>query len=127
MAKDSELTTIWLYLARRDKSGMEVLTVLKGRRQPAVRVKDLLVLNLPPSWFVEIQRKVEEKKMEWEPFVESAADFDALRESLKKRGYTNLPVNGQPLFSRTSFLKPPEVNVNRLPDVKKMVQRNKLT
>ncbi len=71
MAKDSELTTIWLYLARRDKSGMEVLTVLKGRRQPAVRVKDLLVLNLPPSWFVEIQRKVEEKKMEWEPFVES--------------------------------------------------------
>jgi hypothetical protein len=125
MPKDVELTKIWLYLARRDKTGMEILTVLKGRRQLAVRVKDLLVLNLPPSWYVEIQRKVEEKKMLWEPFVESAADFDTLRENLKKRGYTNLPVNGQPLFRWN--VKPPEVNVNRLPEVKKMVQRGSVT
>ncbi len=41
MAKQSDLTTIWLYLARRDKKGVKILTVLTGRNQPPVRITDL--------------------------------------------------------------------------------------
>jgi hypothetical protein len=123
MAK-SELTTIWLYFARRDKTSVDVLTVLRGREQLPVRITDLSILDLPSSWLAEIQKLVKERKMEWELWAETAPTWDELRERLKKRGYSNLPLNGQPLFYRTSFLTPPRLNVNRLPEVKKMVQRS---
>lgn len=116
-------TTIWVYLARRDKTSVEILTVLRGREVLPVRIPDLDILGLPQVWKVEMRRLIEERKMEWELWAESAEDFDTLRERLKKRRYTNLPINGQPLFVRTSFIDPPNVNVNRLPKAKKMVKR----
>ncbi len=122
MAK-SNVTTLWLYLARRDKSNVDVLTVLQGREQLPVRLNDLSVLNLPQNWMAEMQKLIKERKMEWELWIESSPTWDELRTKLKKRGYSNLPINGQPLFTRTSFLTPPEINVNRLPEAKKMIKR----
>lgn len=125
MAKQSEPTTLWLYLARRDKRGVRVLTLLTGRPQNPVRLTDLGLLQLPEAWQAEIERVIDEERMLWEPWIESAPTFDELRERLKTRGYTGLPLNGQPQFTRSDLLSPPQINVSNLPKPKKMVRRAK--
>ena len=114
-------TNLWLYLARRDSRGVRVLTVVRGRPQTAVRISDLSLLQLPPSRETEIQRIVDEHKMMWEPFLEAAEPYEILRAALKKRGFKNLPLNGQPEFTRTTTT--PDVNVARLPQQNTMLRR----
>lgn len=38
-----------------------------------------------------------EHRMMWEPWIQSAVNFDELAKSLRERGYTNLPPGGQPI------------------------------
>lgn len=122
--KKDEIGTIWLYMAKRDKKGVYILARLKGRYQSRVKVTDIEVLNLPKNWEIEIKKIIKEDRMNWEPFVESADTFDDLKELLKKRGYTRLPVNGQALFPKKSVdITSPYVDVNRLPSSKTMIRR----
>ena len=90
--KKDEITNLWLYLARRDKKGVRIIATLRSRPQSVVRISDLNVLNLPRTWQTEIFRIIQEDRMLWEPFVESAVDFDALKSNLKKRGYSSKDV-----------------------------------
>lgn len=94
------VTTLWLYLARRDQTGVRILARLKSRPQLAVRISDLTPLNLPLSMQTEITQLIYDERMLWEPWVESADTFDDLHLRLKNRGYTSLPINGQPEFNK---------------------------
>jgi hypothetical protein len=117
------MTNLWLYLARRDSKGIRVLTVLRGRNQPALRITDMSVLQLPSSWEAEIRQIVEDNRLQWELFIESADDYDTLRQNLKNRGYTSLPLNNQPEFIRNDINDAPEINVARLPKQYSMLRR----
>jgi hypothetical protein len=116
-------TTLWLYLARRDSKGVKILATLSGRRQSPVRLTDTSLLSLPSPWKTRIDQLIFEERMLWEPWIETADNFEDLKDSLKGRGYTELPVSGQALFSRADFLSFPEVNVNRLPKQKVMLRK----
>lgn len=115
-------TNLWLYLARRDSKGIRILTIMRGRPLLTTRVTDLSVLQLPQAWQVEVQQIIDDERMMWEPFIESSDDYQTLKATLKKRGYTNLPLNGEPEFFRGD-ITPPLVNVGKLPKQSTMLRR----
>lgn len=123
MPKQTTSNKIWIYLARRDKTGVRILAVFSGWSQPPTRIADLSIMQLPPAWLAEIARIVYDDRMMWEPWVESCEDFDALRTGLKVRGYTGLPLSGQPEV-KTSFLSPSKASVTALPKKRAMVRRS---
>ena len=82
-----------MYLARRDKKGVKILNVFWGD-VPPTRVKDIKALNLPSHLERQVIKRVHKERMLWELWIDSAEDFTELRESLKRRGYKNLPTHG---------------------------------
>ena len=89
---------IYLYLARRDKMGMKILSVFsKNQTLLPTRVKDLKQLNLSQQLHMEISRTVQKERMLWEVWMESAPSYIELKKSLKKRGYRNLPHSSVPM------------------------------
>jgi hypothetical protein len=120
-----KLTNIWLYLARRDKSEVKVLTVLQGEEQSPARVGDLALFQLPTTWHVELNQQIYDSRMLWEPWVESAETFVDLRKSLKSRGYSGIPVSGRPSYAGTKMIISPVVNTSHLPKKKVMLKKRK--
>jgi hypothetical protein len=115
------LTNLYLYLARLDKTGVRILAVLQSRPlATAIRLQDISTLNLPASWENKIGQIIYDNRMEWEPWVQTADDFTTLRAALRSRGYTNLPVSGQPEFTASVTQT---VNVSYLPQVKTMLRK----
>jgi hypothetical protein len=96
---------------------------------PASRVKDVKSLSLPDSIEQSIAAIVDEHKMDWELWIQSADDFEVFRASLGKRGYTNLPNYSTPLYRpERDALTPKPVaipNTRALHKPKTMLQRKK--
>ena len=88
-----ETKKIYLYLGRRDKKGAAILAILHGPPVPPSRVPDVARLGLPRDLTARLQQSIYEERMYWEPWIESADTYGDLVESLRKRGYTNVPVN----------------------------------
>ena len=87
-----ETKKLYLYLARRDKKGMEVLTVLNGPAVPPTRIKDVTSLGLPRQLMSQLKQSIYDDRMYWEPWIEAADTYADLVQSLRKRGYTNISV-----------------------------------
>ena len=86
---------LFLYMAKRDKKGVRVLTTFECEDYttvPATRVQDLSTLNLPKNLEAEIRKTLYQNRLLWEAWAETAEDYSALRTSLKSRGYVNLSV-----------------------------------
>jgi len=116
---------LYLYLARRDKSDIRIIAKLTGQKQLAVRLNDdgLSSLKLPHDWFTKISQIIYDDRMLWEPWIQSADNFENFRESLKKRGYKNVPISGQPEFTASTIQKT-TVNVSGLPGKKIMIRKS---
>ena len=121
----TKITDLYLYLARRDKAGIRILARLKStNRLPTILDEaGLISLQLPSSWYKEISQTIYESRMLWEPWIQSVTTFEEFRNSLKKRGYTNIPVSSQPEFI-VSTVETQIVNVSRLPQNKTMLRKN---
>ena len=115
------MSKLYLYLARRDSKGIKILIILSGKEQQPTRITDLSLLNLPNAWQVEIQREIDDNKMLWEPFLESATDYKVLKQSLKNRGFINLPLNDSPKFIKG--VVPPAANTSKLPKTNSMIRK----
>ena len=82
---------------------MKIVALLKSKKTIRTRVQKINDLGLPPGWEASITEIVQKHKMLWEPWLETAKNFQELRALLKKRGYKGLPINGSPLiFSAAS-------------------------
>lgn len=88
----------YLYLARRDKSNIKILTILQGSEHPATRVPDIKQLNLATEIEQKIIIQIKENKMLWELWLESAKDYVDLKSKLARRGYSGLPLTSNALF-----------------------------
>ena len=88
---------IYLYLARRDKSAVKILSILQGQTIPATRVGDIKDLNLAKSLETKIGTIVHENRIYWETWIESAESNTELKKRLVKRGYKDIPLTGQPM------------------------------
>ena len=95
---DKPNSKIYLYLARRDRKGIKVLTTFRGHAVPPTRVSDLRHLGLNQSFTNQLEAMVEEEKLLWEPWVEAAESFADLQKSLRNRGYMQLPRKADVLF-----------------------------
>jgi len=116
-------TNLFLYLARRDKTGVRIFAKLLGRPILATRIDEIDTLNLPVNWTSQIKQIAFDNRMLWELWIESADSYDALRKGLKYRGYTNLPMSEQPEFTASNY-GTPVVNVSNLPQKTIMLRKN---
>jgi len=116
------LSDVYLYLGKRDKSGVRFLAKFMGREQLATRVGDIAPLQLPTGWAEQIEQIIFDSRLEWEPWVESADSFEELRSALKIRGFTNIPVNSQSEFTPAN-IQTPQVNMTHLPKKSTMIRR----
>lgn len=108
------ITDLYLYLTRRDKTGVRIIAKLKSQPQIAVRIENLNSFNLPMGWSDQIDQIIYDSRLLWEPWVESSSSYDELRADLKLRGYSNVPLNPRPEFT-PSVTQTPLVNVAHLP------------
>ena len=120
MNKQKDLRILWLYLAKRDKKGIQILAKLLCREIDPVALSNIKMLALPPSWEGRISDTIEQNKIYWEPWVQTSDTFNDLKLNLKARGYSNIPVNGHPMILVTPQVV---VNINNFPKQKSMVQK----
>lgn len=112
---------LYLYLARRDKKGMKVLATFKGPLYPATRVTDIESLNMPKDLERKVARMIHEERMLWEPWIEGVESYNDLRDSLRGRGYSNIPSFHTPVLLETSTKIGDEPNLEE--GVKTMIRR----
>ncbi len=113
---------LYLYLGKRDKTGIRILAKLTGSSQNAVRIDNISNLYLPIAWEIQINQIIHESRMMWEPWLESASSFEELASKLQKRGYKNLPINGSTEL-RDSTVSNPLINTSHLPNKTTMLRK----
>jgi len=118
MAKEN----VYLYLAKRNKRGLRMLIVLpKSKKIYPTRVADLSLMALPTQLHEKLELTIFANRLLWEPWIESAEDYEALMEVLRKRGFRNLPNSVSPLFEQHTWERKPVMK----PFAKKLMLRKK--
>lgn len=90
---------MYLYLARRDRTSIKLLMVLRGEARSG-RVDNLNSLGLPPEIFEAIEQEVHVNRMLWEPMIEPADSYHQLKGKLHNRGFSELPMSANPVVSQ---------------------------
>lgn len=91
---------VYLYLARRDKKGIKILTSFNhSDAYFPTKVTDLKQLNLSEDLYKSINKEVSENKMLYELWIQSSDSFENLKKSLYKRGYSNLPLQKSIIYT----------------------------
>ncbi len=114
---------MYLYLGRRDKKGVQIVTVLDGPKVSPTRLADLSVLNLPVQMAESVGQIIHDNRMYWEPWIESANSYMELRQALLKRGYRDLAISSRPIYEGTSLYSPPVADTSKVPPKKTMVAK----
>lgn len=101
---------LYFYLARLDKSGVEILTGFPFQKKVyPTRVRDLASLGVAPEVYMTLSSKASENRMTHELYAESASSYEDLKRSLSDRGYKNLP-----LHQFSGYTRPTPVNCSSL-------------
>lgn len=109
---------LYLYLTKRDKKGIRILSKFLAAEHIPERVTDMSQLPISISVLKSLEQIIYDSRMLWEPWIESAATYDQLKTKLKKRGYTNIPMSAQPeLFAPTQ-------TINKESNKKTMIQKS---
>jgi hypothetical protein len=84
---------VYIYLAKRDKKGIKILSCFSNlQKYHPVKINDLKQLNLPEQMYKSLNQQILENKMMYEPWIQSSESFNDFRQSLIKRGYSNVPL-----------------------------------
>lgn len=114
---------IWIYLARRDKTGIRILSQFKGKKIMPTRVLNLPDLKLPTDYQDVLSKIIYDNRMMYEPWMESASNYASLRDQLKSRGYTNIPLTNLQEYGNTSRTTAPEIYTKNIPQIRTMVRK----
>jgi hypothetical protein len=80
------------------------------------------LLGLDFAHQTEIEKITQRDRMNWEPWVESAPSFAALKERLYKRGYRSTPLSDKAeLLKKKKNIK--QEAIDRLPQQRTMMRR----
>lgn len=87
-----------MYLARRDKSAVELLGVFlnKEKTSDPKRIYDVNSLRMDDKYVFQLSNYYEDKKLMWEIFIENFANFEDFRKKLLQRRYGNIPNHTAP-------------------------------
>jgi hypothetical protein len=111
------LIDTYIYLAKRDKKGIKILTTFMSQNHIPERIKDLSIIPLDPTVYQKVSQMIYDERLNWEPWIESAATYDDLKAKLKKRGYTGIPLSSQPEIYTENIV------INTLVNKKVMIQK----
>lgn len=93
---------LYLYRAKRDKKGMQLLATFPyDQPYPPTKVEDVRELALPEYLESSIKQKNQEDRLRYEMYIEYAESYQNLCDSLKSRGYSNLPLAASPAITTT--------------------------
>jgi len=100
------------------------LSQFRGKEEISpTRLKELTNLNLPSATTQKLTEIVYESRLEWEPWIESAESFDAIKEKVKKRGYSSLPISFIPEVGSNNIALTPEIYTSNINKTKIMIRR----
>lgn len=88
-------------------------------------IKDLKDLQLPDLWKREIEKIIYNNRMLYEPRIESSPSFQELKDRLRGRGYTELPLGAVQMLNLSGFAKAPIANVSSCEVKKTMLRKTK--
>jgi hypothetical protein len=86
---------------------MKLVTVLQSESVVTSPLTDLSILGLPETWQRRIAQIINDNRMLYEPWIETAADFNELRERLKGRGFTDIQSGATPLLDFKAYKQAP--------------------
>lgn len=116
--------TAYLYLAKRDKKGIKLIIRLYSPKELVSRIVDVKFLGLPRDLEKNIEKIVQDNKMDWELWLATVNSYDELKKLLRKRGYSRIPTNSIPQIVEVGNFK--NINSNKLPGIPKtMINRGK--
>jgi hypothetical protein len=109
---------VYLCLIKRNKSDVKIVgTIVSSYHLQTSRLADVDILGLPAQERMDLKKIIEDHRMEWEPWIETALDYHQLMTNLHKRGINAPPSANAPLInfttqvSKTVALK---INKNRI-------------
>ena len=112
-----------MYLASRSKQGIKLLTILTGESIVTARLTDIKTLKLPQLWEVKIQQLIHENRMLYEPWVESAKNYNELRDRLKNRGFRDLPMGPNPMLDIAAYTSAPKADTSSFKIRRTMIRK----
>lgn len=109
-------------MASRSKKGIKVITVLQGNSIISSKLENVKSLSLPSLWEKKINQIIKENHMLYEPWIESAKDFEELKQRLKGRGFNELPMGLTVILNLPSYDNAPKADTSSC-KVKKTMMR----
>lgn len=101
---------LYIYLARLDKKGIKVISGFKyDKKIYPSRISDINKLNLNQQVHNKVIQESYENRMQYDLWAETANSFNDLRDSLKKRGYTNLPMQQFTGYTQNTIINEKEL------------------
>lgn len=96
----------FLYLAKRDKKGIILLSYFEGQKVSKTLIKDISEIGLSEKNTKIIQDFYKKYHMDYQIVFESAEDFKSLKQRLLEKGFINLPSSNQAKFNHLKIENP---------------------
>lgn len=80
------MNKIYLYLLKRDRKEAKLIAVLDGLETSPVKIDEISKLRLQPELTQFVTEIVRQHRMEWELWMQSTENGEALRKTLEKNG-----------------------------------------
>ena len=115
---------LFIYLARRDKKGIKTIANFPYSEicfPTKINIKNLEKLNLSDEIKNQIYIELQKNKLIYEIYVEAAESFVKLKESLIRRGFSNLPLQEINVLKNIRF----DINKEMLISKKSTILRKK--
>lgn len=87
------------------------------------RLTDIKTLKLPQLWESKIQQLIYDNRMLYEPWIESANNYNELRERLSNRGFKNLPMGPNPMLDITTYVNAPKAETSSFKVRRTMIRK----
>ncbi len=113
----------YIYLAKRDKKGMKLVTVMPTEKTILPTQFNPALLELPQVWRAELEKLIHSNRMSYEAWIETTGSYEELRQNLKGRGYSALPITPSMMMSLSKQMQTPQLNASKLPNQATMLRR----
>jgi hypothetical protein len=86
-------------------------------------VTDLKTLKLPQIWEKKIAQIIHENRMLYEPWVQTATNYEELRNNLISRGYREVPVSSSLMLEMKAYVQAPHADTSSCTTRKTMLRK----
>lgn len=114
---------LYIYLGSRKKQDIKLITVLQGTVNGPTRLTNLAQFELPIIWQKQIEDIIHTNRMFYEPFVDSANNYEELKKRFIAQGYKHVADGEIPLLNLNAGGKVPRANTVGVKANKSMIRK----